>query len=130
MKKLTIVLICLITSIQVAHANLINLGPRVGVSYAKLNIHEKETKDSQSSAKEILSVKNEWSYHAGIVSRIDLLHFYVQPEILFTGSRAKVIKSRKGSVDNQEVQLSFERTKFDTVLLVARISRCRLHLVT
>ncbi|MEL6152826.1 MAG: outer membrane beta-barrel protein [Bacteroidota bacterium] len=106
MKKLSIILIAFMTSINVAQANMFSLGPRLGGTLAKLIIHKNAHEFEQ---------KFKFGYQAGIVSRVEIANFFVQPEILFTGSRAQI----KQRGQNQEVQLSFYKMDIPTMVGVS-----------
>lgn len=84
MKSILLVLFLLLTTL--ANAQIFQLGPRFGVSSSNVNVDQVTNANmrtiSQSDAR--------LGFHAGLYSRITLLGFYVQPEMLFTSTSSEI----------------------------------------
>ncbi|XWN35133.1 MAG: porin family protein [Roseivirga sp.] len=105
MKKVTITLLCFMMATHFVQAKVFSIGPRAGVSLSQLAVDEAAKTQSR------LTFKDHWGYHVGGFARLTVSVFYLQPEILITGSGAKF--SRAG--EDKELKLSF--TKLDIPVL-------------
>jgi hypothetical protein len=89
-KKIVILQLCFALSCGMAHANILSIGPRVGVSISRSKVNlARGTKLAH------IQLKDHWSYHVGGFTRLALFTFYVQPEVLFTNSGATLSKHNK-----------------------------------
>ena len=104
MKKISIILIFLLTTVSVAQANTFSLGPRLGGTCSKLVFYK-----NQRQFRTVYKL----GYQAGVVSQIKISNFFVQPEALFTGSRAQIVQLGK---QQQEFQLSFYKLDIPTMV--------------
>ena len=88
MNKLILAIFLSICSVQFAQAQLFKLGARGGIhsssiDFNDLNVFNKETRDSIG----IKAGQANVGFRVGLVGRITLSAFYIQPEIIFRSSR-------------------------------------------
>ena len=85
MKRITITLLSFFITTSLAHASILNLGPRIGLSVSELKVDQVKNK----SVYEALSPKAGLGYHLGAFVRFSLDAAYIQPELLISGSGAQ-----------------------------------------
>lgn len=101
MRKIIIILLLHFwVSANVAHAYLLNLGPRFGVNHTKI--------PSDMSA----LAESDNGYHVGAFGRCDFILCYVQPELIFSATGVKI----KNQADSKLAQIDFK--KLDIPIIV------------
>jgi hypothetical protein len=93
------------------YSQLFMIGPRAGVSSSTINF--KEFTDPAGNL--IKPGDARLGFHAGIVSRITIMGFYVQPEVLFTNAGGEIIESG-GNVPDQVLNYNFNRLDVPVLL--------------
>ena len=83
----------------VGYSQDFSIGPKVGISQAKLDL-SKENFESGDAR---------FGYHVGLFGRVGLGGFFVQPEILYTQTKARFSFDQMGSQPYSEYESSFNR---------------------
>lgn len=97
MKNALLLLLCLLSS-AASQAQIFQLGPRFGVSSSNLRFDQVTNANAQTISQSDARL----GFHAGIYSRVMLLGFYVQPELLFTSTSSEIaITSANGTTISQ-----------------------------
>lgn len=111
MKNATLLLVLLMTS-AVSQAQIFQLGPRFGVSSSNLKVDQVTNANLQTISQSDARL----GFHAGLYSRVMVLGFYVQPELLFTSTSSEIaITSASGTTISQ---MSF--AKLDVPVMVGK----------
>jgi hypothetical protein len=91
MKKLFFIAVFLLLASQSAFSQFFLIGPRVGVNSSNLRIDEQFAESGEAQL----------GFHAGIVTRISIAGFYIQPEAQFTNSGGQVIVIQRDQQGNE-----------------------------
>lgn len=94
MKHTIVFFLALVLSTSV-YAQLVSVGPKVGISHSTL---------TEESIDEIKTGDSSVGFHAGLFVRVSFLGFYVQPEALFTSTRGQILINDPSSNTINEVQ--------------------------
>lgn len=87
MKKVSI-LIVFIAIVQLSYGQF-KIGVRAGLNSTSLKMDELITADNFDQLK-LTASKAKVGFHAGIISRVQIMSFYLQPELLFTATKSEV----------------------------------------
>ncbi len=97
MRKSTLLLLLLLCSTTI-QAQLFQLGPRFGVSSSNLKFDQVTNSNLQTISQSDARI----GFHVGLYSRVMVLGFYVQPEVLFTSTSSEIaITSASGTAISQ-----------------------------
>lgn len=97
MKKASFLLLLLGLS-TLSQAQIFQLGPRFGVSSSNLRVEQVTNANLQTISQSDARL----GFHAGLYSRVMVLGFYVQPELLFTSTSSEIaINSASGTTVSQ-----------------------------
>ncbi len=111
--RIVLTAILLLFVSQASFAQFFTIGPRVGVSSSQVKIDDVRNYDFKST-------DNKLGFHAGVFSRISILGFYVQPEVLFTnnGGTIEVQQSAQGTAN--EIR-EYTYNKIDVPVMVGKM---------
>lgn len=98
MKKLLFT-IAMMSMTLAAFSQDFSIGPKVGISQSKLDL-SKENFESGDAR---------FGYHVGLFGRVGFGGFFVQPEILYTQTKAQFSFDEMGSSSSSEYESSFNR---------------------
>ena len=107
MKRAILLLLDFFVSISMAHANLFSIGLRVGGGASQIKVGQ-VLKEGTSN----LNLKKDLGYHLGAFSRLCFPPFYIQPELLISGSGAKFTKENS----SKEAQIRFTKVDFPIIV--------------
>jgi hypothetical protein len=83
MKKLTIILILAIFSLQVADAQIFKLGIKAGIGFSNLRFEDINGITSGSDAYDLITGESVTGYHLGLQARVKVAMLFIQPELYF-----------------------------------------------
>jgi hypothetical protein len=110
--KQTLLLVLLLANSYIGKAQIFQLGLRFGAQSANINAKEA----SNSNLQTIAESDARFGFHAGLYSRIMVLGFYVQPEVLFVSNSSDMVIP--GVSTNTVAQLNYNR--LDVPVLVGK----------
>jgi len=93
-----------------SYAQLFTIGPKIGLSSSKINVKE--------DVEEIVSGDAAVGFHAGLFTRVSLLGFYVQPEVLFTSASGNIVIDDQDLTNNVEEVQQLTYNKVDIPVMV------------
>lgn len=110
--RIVLTAILLLFLSQASFAQFFTIGPRVGVSSSQVRIDDVRNYDFEST-------DNKLGFQAGVFSRISILGFYVQPEVLFTnnGGTIEVRETSQGTAN--EIR-EYTYNKIDVPVMVGK----------
>lgn len=82
------------------------IGPKVGISQTKLDLSKEYLKSGDAK----------FGYHVGLFARVGLGGFFVQPELLYTQTKARFSFEEMGSQPSNEYESSFNRLDVPVML--------------
>ncbi|MGK7396641.1 MAG: porin family protein [Candidatus Cyclobacteriaceae bacterium M3_2C_046] len=113
MKKTSLLILFLLVS-SYSFSQSLQFGPRVGISSSQISIND----DLEDVAYRYESGNAAVGFHVGLYSRVSLLGFYIQPEVLFTSSGGEVEVT--STTDPGEVIKEYSFNKLDVPVLIGK----------
>lgn len=110
MKRILIVVAALTLLSYNSYAQLFTLGPKIGLSSSKINVAD--------DVDAIVAGDSEVGFHAGLFTRVSLLGFYVQPEVLFTSASGNIVIDDQSVTNNVESIQQITYNKIDVPVMV------------
>jgi hypothetical protein len=80
MKKIATIFLCFFITTNLTHARFLSVGPRIGAYVSQIKVDSVQN----NIVLKALQQKNHWGYHIGIFTRLELLAWYFQNEVLLT----------------------------------------------
>lgn len=112
MKRITLLFVAIVFIAVSANAQFIRFGVKGGVSSSKVKIEEAQFSTLNDAQTFMVEQGNsELGLHFGLFSRIQVLGFYLQPELLFTQSKGEVILT--DITDSEAPISSLRKQKFN-----------------
>ncbi len=91
MKKTAGILVILILTVSVASAQFIQFGVKGGVNFSKLKFDDIQNVTSGGTEYSLMESDALVGFHVGVMSRIMVFSFYIQPELYFNTAGGKVV---------------------------------------
>lgn len=110
MKRLVLIVAALTLVSFSSYAQLFTIGPKIGLSSSKINVKE--------DVEEIVSGDAAVGFHAGLFTRVSILGFYVQPEVLFTSASGNIVIDDQDLTNNVEEVQQLTYNKVDIPVMV------------
>ena len=114
MKKLIIVLATAFLLVQVADAQMFKIGIKGGLGYSSLKIEDLMI-TSGSEAYELITGDGVMGYHVGIMTRVKIAMFFVQPELYFNDGGGTIENVASGGV-GELMNVDFKRVDLPVML--------------
>jgi hypothetical protein len=93
-----------------SYAQLFTLGPKIGISSSKVTVADDVDAIAAGDA--------EVGFHAGLFTRVSILGFYVQPEVLFTSTSGNIVIDDEDVTSNYEAVQNLTYNKLDVPVMV------------
>lgn len=110
MKRLLIVVAALTLFSYNSYAQLFTIGPKIGLSSSKINVSD--------DVDAIVAGDSEVGFHAGLFTRISLVGFYIQPEVLFTSASGNIVLDDQSVTNNVESIQQITYNKIDVPVML------------
>ncbi len=92
MKKLVLVLAASFLVVQVSKAELFQYGIKAGLGYSNLQVSDLTGLGSGADVYDLVTGDGVMAYHIGVMTRVKIAMFYVQPELYFNDGGGTIEK--------------------------------------
>ena len=117
MKKIIVIFIAGFLSFSMVSGQFFDIGIKGGLNYSKLNFDDIQNVTSNGDEYNLMTDESFQGFHIGLMSRLNIRNFFIQPELYFNTAGSKVLIREIQAGADQEFVRQIKYNKIDLPVL-------------